>query len=230
MKHTLTTLTALSLLSFLTACTDDMPDTTNYTANVTTLRANSSHSFGLKQPWREALEVDFREGTIELSWTPEAILVNAKLNDDVMFTKSDADNQHMWELGDVFEVFLQVEGREDYVELHITPANTRFHAHKPNVAGTEPSTGEWKPIEHWLVSPIGFSAEANEIKGGWHASLEIPPSILALDQFTPGTALRISFARYDGAPDREPMLSATAPHRIESFHIPEDWHRIVLND
>jgi hypothetical protein len=229
MKRTLTTLTTLSLLFLQTACTD-MPQTANNTPEApTVLRANSSASFELTQPWRDASEANFRSGQIELSWTAEALIVEATLADDALFTKSDADNQPMWELGDVFEVFLQIEGREDYAEMHITPANTRFHAHKPNVAGTDPA-GEWKPIENWLVAPIGFSAEAIEVEGGWQATFEIPPSILALDAFTPGTALRISFARYDGAPDRAPMLSATAPHRIESFHIPEDWHRIVLND
>jgi hypothetical protein len=158
-------------------------------------------------------------------------VVDANLTDDVIYTASDADNQHMWELGDVFEVFIQIEGNEDYFELHITPANTRFQAHKPNVPGNDPATGEWKPIEHWLVSPIGFNAQAKEIKGGWQAALQIPASLLGLEAFAPGTELRIAFARYDGAPGREPTLSASSPHALSdtvTFHIPEDWHRIVL--
>lgn len=196
------------------------------------LPASQVEKFELSQPWFEDLEADFRPGEVELHWTPQALVVDAYLTDEHLYTASDADNQRMWELGDVFEVFLQVEGRTDYVELHITPNNTRLHAHKPNALGYDPDTGEWIPVEKWLISPIGFNAQAKEINGGWHGALQIPPSILGLEAFTPGTEIRIAFARYDGAPEREPTLSASAPHALSdtiSFHIPEDWHRIVLN-
>jgi hypothetical protein len=192
------------------------------------LRANHVEDFPLQQAWLETQDEKFREGRAELNWTSDALNVEAVLTDDEVYTLSNADNQHMWELGDVFEVFIQVEGRTDYVELHITPAGTRFHAHKPNVTGTDPITGEWQPIEHWLVTPIGFSAQSNRIENGWHATLQIPPTVLGLQTFEAGTELRIGFARYDGAPDQEPALSASAPHRIVSFHIPEDWHRVIL--
>ncbi|WPJ95745.1 hypothetical protein SH580_20200 [Coraliomargarita algicola] len=201
------------------------------TTNTFLLPANEVETFKLSQPWFDSLQDDFREGAIELHWTPQALIINAMLNDDDIYTTSAADNQHMWELGDVFEVFLQIEGHEDYFELHITPANTRFHAHKPNVPGNDPITGEWKSIDHWLVTPVGFDAQANSSEDGWQAALQIPPSVLGLTSFQPGTSLRIAFARYDGAPGREATLSASSPHvqsEIITFHIPADWHRIVL--
>ena len=232
MKRPLCSLIALSACSLFTACTKTMTHSSPTTASTLLLPAKHVERFELAQPWFKENESQFRQGSVELQWTPHALLVHAKLEDEQIYTSSDADNQHMWELGDVFEVFLQIEGHEDYFELHITPANTRFHAHKPNVPGNDPSSGEWKPIDHWLVSPIGFDAQASPIEGGWQAALQIPPSVLGLESFAPGTEIRIAFARYDGAPQRQPTLSASAPHALSdtiTFHIPEAWHRIVLN-
>ncbi|WFB36232.1 hypothetical protein P3T73_00455 [Kiritimatiellota bacterium B12222] len=230
MKCRLSTSLTLASFSLLTlSCTTPMPPPSSKPLK---LSLDHTKTFQLSQPWYDHLEFQFRRGEANLQWSPEALIVHAELSDDEVYTASDADNQHMWELGDVFEVFLQIEGQEDYVELHITPANTRFQAHKPNVPGNDAS-GEWKPIEHWLISPIGFSAEATTITDGWIVSMEIPPSVLGLSEFTPGTELRVAFARYDGAPHREPTLSTTATHaRSETvtFHIPTDWHPILLQN
>ena len=120
MKRPLCSLIALSACSLFTACTKTMTHSSPTTASTLLLPAKHIERFELAQPWFEENESQFRQGFVELQWTPHALLVHAKLADEQIYTSSDADNQHMWELGDVFEVFLQVEGHEDYFELHIT--------------------------------------------------------------------------------------------------------------
>ena len=192
------------------------------------LQAEESVDFELGQAWLAKEQQLHTEGLVQLFCREDALEVRATLTDRDVYTLSGNDNQPMWELGDVFEMFIQIAGNEDYFELHITPNDTRFHAHKPNVPGTDPSTGEWQPIEHWLIDPIGFVASSTTKADGWNAMIEVPPALLGLESFAPGTQLRVSFARYDGGPDREPTLTASAPHRTPSFHQPADWQPITL--
>lgn len=188
----------------------------------------SGSKFHLGQPWTRSLDQGFRPCEVRLSWTPAALLVEANLADDEVFTKATADNQKMWELGDVFEVFLQVEGRREFVELHVVPNGFRVHAHLPGPRGMATPTSEPLAFESMLVSPVGFTAKAVKTKSGWRVSERIPAAILGLDAFRPGQDLRISFCRYDGSPGGEPVLSTSASHPVISFHRPDEWAKIRL--
>lgn len=53
--------------------------------------------------------------------------VLATLDDTDIFTKATGDLQRLWELGDVFEIFLEAEGCGQYCETHITPGKFRMH-------------------------------------------------------------------------------------------------------
>lgn len=227
MKQLLKAIASLHLLALLTACC-------TMTSNPTDMPILLSHDatdsleFELGQTWETTPSTAHTSGTAQLRWEGQELVITAQLEDADVFTRTDGDNQHNWELGDVFEFFLQIEGHEDYFELHVTPNNHRFLAHKPNVPGNDPDSGEWKPIDHWIVSPISFSASARPAPNGWEASMNVPPSLLGLDRFEPGQLFRLSFARYDAGPNRDPVITSTAPHKTPSFHQPTDWHLIQL--
>ncbi len=185
--------------------------------------------FPLGQPWSESLEPGFRPGEIRLSWKPEALIVEANLTDDEVFNQATRDNQRMWELGDVFEIFLMIEGRKDYIELHVTPQNHRLHLHFPGVGGRPTPGAEPFPFEKMLTSPPSFRSTTRKTEKGWAVSAAIPPAVLGLKNFENGQVLRVSFCRYDAATNRPPVLSTSSPHSQIAFHRPDEWLAVRLD-
>lgn len=169
--------------------------------------------FHLAQPWRAHPEEKFRAGTVRLAWVPGTLIARADLQDDDVRTTAAADNQNLWELGDVFEIFLQAEGSPGYTELHVAPNGKKLHLRFP---GKIPG------------DPAGFAASAAAIPGGWRIEALIPPGICGLPDFHAGQHLRVSFCRYDASGAGTPVLSTSSPHRVISFHRPEEWARAVL--
>ncbi len=184
--------------------------------------------FDLGQPWAEAVQARFRPAIVHLAWTLGALLVEADLTDDEVYSSSCNDNDRLWEMGDVFEIFTMIEGRRDYEEFHLAPNNCRMHLRLPGVGG-RPSP-ESKPLafEEMLVSPIGFAGEARRTSLGWRVEASIPAEALRLPAFVEGQRLRVSFCRYDASSVGEPVLSTTSPHPVMAFHRPEEWSLIVL--
>jgi len=179
--------------------------------------------FQLRQPWQREPDAALRPSLVRLAWSPKALLVEAEITDDEVTTKATADNQKMWELGDVFEAFLQIEGNRDYVELHVTPNNKRMHLHLPGVGGKASDGAVPVPFEQMLVRHVGFRSTATRTPTGWRVTMSIPASVFRVPVFHPGLALRVSFCRYDAAATGEPVLSTTADHPVIAFHRPHEW-------
>lgn len=184
--------------------------------------------FSLGQPWRNDLESDFRPTRVSMSWTSEALHIRAQITDDEVETKATADNQRMWELGDVFEMFVMVEERKDYVELHVTPNNMRLHVRLPGVGGRARPVDQPLSFEEMVVTPVGFNSTVKREENGWSVSAKIPAAVLGLDRLEPDIRLRVAFARYDAFSGREPVLSTTARHPVISFHRPAEWSSVIL--
>ncbi len=184
----------------------------------------------LGQPWRQSTGPEFKPAAVRVAWTPETLIVKAVLSDDEVSTLATDDNQKMWQLGDVFEMFLQAEGRADYVELHITPNNRRMHLHLPGPGGRSAPDAECLPFENMLVTPVGFSSKVTRTSKGWNVSVKVPAAVLGLVSFKSGNSLRVSFCRYDYAKHRELVLSTTSPHPVISFHRPDEWLAAKLID
>ena len=134
----------------------------------------------------------------------------------------------MWELGDVFEAFIQLEGYWDYVEFHVTPNNKRMHLHLPGVGGKASDGAVPVPFEQMLVRPAGFASTAMRTRTGWRVTMSVPASVFRVPVFHPGLALRVSFCRYDAAATGEPVLSTTANHPVIAFYRPHEWTTVVL--
>ncbi|MBC2593256.1 hypothetical protein H5P28_03180 [Ruficoccus amylovorans] len=189
---------------------------------------NSSVFLNLAQPWNNELDANFKPTIVELSWRSDALIVNAQLTDSDVMSAATADNQRMWELGDVFEAFLMIEGRDDYVELHVTPNHFRMHVAKPNVQGQLSPEADPLAFEEMLVAPVGFSSHVTRSENGWKVSMAIPPEVLGLERFSEGLRLRGSFCRYDAASDHALILSTSASHPVIAFHRPDEWAELVL--
>ena len=190
--------------------------------------ARQGAEFHLRQPWQREPASSLRPTHVRLAWTPKALLVEAEITDDEVTTRATADNQKMWELGDVFEAFIQLEGNRDYVELHVTPNNKRMHLHLLGVVGKASEDAVPVPFEQMLVHPVGFRSTATRTPTGWRVTMSIPASVFRIPVFHPGLALRVSFCRYDAAATGEPVLSTTADHPVIAFHRPHEWTTVTL--
>jgi hypothetical protein len=175
----------------------------------------------MQQGWLDAPEPDFLPAEIRVGWTPSRLIVFAEIPDRDIFTQATGPNQKMWELGDVFEMFLKPEDRTDYVELHVTPPNFRlqYQIEAPGKPATELSDGVFS-------SRVKIDT-ANQ---KWTVYAEVPSTLVSgRDQIASGESWLFSFSRYDASRDgRPPILSSTSPHQALNFHRLHEWGKITF--
>ncbi len=188
----------------------------------------SGTTFRLAQPWSPTRDAAFEPTTVVLAWSPAALRIEADLTDRDVFSKATGDNQKTWELGDVFEIFLQVEGRTGFAELHVTPNGHRTDLDLPGPRGRATPESAPVPFERMLVSPIRFSATTTRTSDGWRVVAAVPPSVFRLAEFAPSQRLRVSFSRYDATTGQGPVLSTTAAHSKIDYHRPDEWTLVQL--
>lgn len=173
----------------------------------------------MRQAWLAAPRPYFLSAEIRVGWTPSHLVVLANLPDCDIFTLATGPNQRMWELGDVFEIFLQAENRSDYIELHVTPANFRLQLHIECPGGSRAHLDDGAFASRVEIDPL------NEL---WRVCAEIPAKIVSgRDTIMPGEVWRFSFSRYDASRDGSaPVLSSTSPHQEVNFHRTNEWGRL----
>ncbi len=178
------------------------------------------------QHWLPALEPAFRPAQVRLAATTDRFVVLAELSDDEIITQARQHNDPLWDLGDVFEIFLQPADRPEYFEFHIAPNGVTLDLRYP-YAGASRANG----VEQYMLSEPHFTAQVvtEPLLNRWRVGVEIPVAKLASPESlnTPGEWL-FSFSRYDCATDREPVLSSTSPHRKVDFHQTDDWKRFTV--
>lgn len=181
------------------------------------------------QAWREGLEANFREAEVRAGWREGAVLVWARLRDECLFTKATEDNQDLWSLGDVFEIFLKDAEKEEYFELHMTPKGHRLQLRFPNGSALGRIRAHQAKLSDFAVSEPIFDFKVRETPVGWEVYAELPNSLFGWEK-TEGHALLCSFSRYDyDDAGGEPILSSTSEHKVPNYHRQEEWRRLVTS-
>jgi len=170
----------------------------------------------------------FREGEVRVGWHSGELLVWAKLRDEDIFSCATADNQRMWELGDVFEIFLRDAERENYVELHATPGGHRLQLAFPSGQAILDIGAGRLELDTLMQEPPLFDFLTRVGERGWEVLARVP-----LASFNPepvglcGRTLLASFSRYDYTRGRvKPVLSSTSAHEKGSFHRCSEWRKL----
>jgi hypothetical protein len=176
----------------------------------------------MQQAWLDDHEPGFLPAIIRTAWDPEALLVFAEIHDEDIHSHATEPNQKTWQLGDVFEMFLQASDRSDYVELHVTPGNIRSNFY---------FSGAGAPLEMMPDGVFESSTVIDEDASRWFVFARIPARLVGkADAINSGTFWRFSFSRYDASRDASrPILSSTSPHREISFHRQQEWGRLVFS-
>jgi hypothetical protein len=185
----------------------------------------------LGQGWLAAPESNFMPATVHAGWRGNALLVFAELHDADILTRATAHNQRMWELGDVLEIFLQPEGSESYVELHVTPANWRLQLRIPDAAALSRARAE-NNFKDLLLPDGVFRSRVwtqPEVEK-WFVLAEIPAgTVCGANPPLAGERWRFSFSRYEyGRNRREPVISSSSPHSQPDFHRREEWGTLLF--
>ncbi|MCF3650497.1 hypothetical protein [Synoicihabitans lomoniglobus] len=185
-------------------------------------------TFKLRQAWRPSPEAAFRPGAAWVAASADALHIWAALLDEHPRTQATHDHTPLWELGDVFEIFLQLGDGPVYHEFHIAPngctLQLRFpDAHWPRAAGIDP----------WVQRSPGFEAtvDTRPGRGIWNVRARIPLSLLTGE--TTGALAwphhgRIAFGRYDYDDHGQPCCSHSARLTQCDFHRLHEWTPVTF--
>jgi hypothetical protein len=175
----------------------------------------------MQQGWLDSREADFLSAEIRVGWTPSRLVVLAEIPDRDIFTLVTGPNQKTWQLGDVFEIFLKLEDRSDYVELHVTPPNVRLQLQIESPG---------KPAKQLDDGVFTSRVKIDTANQKWTVYAEVPSTLVSgRDQIASGESWLFSFSRYDASRDgRPPILSSTSPHQALNFHRLHEWGKITF--
>lgn len=181
------------------------------------------------QAWRPQLQKKFCEAEVRAGWREGAILVLARLRDECLFTKATGNNQDLWALGDVFEIFLKDAEKEEYFEFHVTPHGHRLQLRFPNRQAINKLRTRQVQLTDFHVEEPLFDFKIRETPIGWEVYAELPTTLFGWEK-TEGHALLCSFSRYDyDDVGGEPILSSTSAHTELNYHRQEEWRRLITS-
>ena len=179
-----------------------------------------------QQAWRKKRQPHFSPMFIRIGWRDSALLVFAELIDTDIFTHATADNQRLWELGDVFEIFLRSKAQESYVELQIAPNNKRLQLCYPNAQAVT-NARMLGTADHLMIPGKAFLSStwicADYHK--WFVFAEIPvKTVCERTRSLPDVEWLFSFSRYDYTHNgNTPVISSTSLHKKADFHRQVEW-------
>ena len=144
----------------------------------------------------------------------------AVFEDSDIFNTATADNEKTWVTGDAMELFFQTRGREDYLELHVTPEEKRLMLHISDYR-----THREIPFEEKTFSgPVRVRTRILRERKLWCAEIAFPFELAGLaPESVPGS--RFAICRYNYT---RPEPEITSPRLLPDtgFHYPPGWHVI----
>jgi hypothetical protein len=191
--------------------------------------AVDKHWQALGQAWRGGgTEPGFNPGWARVQWSTAELHYDAVLLGSRPQNRAVTLNERTWELGDVFEIFLQVAGQSCYVEMHITPENKRLQLLWP-LGGLQRVRQDQARLEEFTVNRPDWAQSSTYLGPGfWVARAVIPLTILGIAPGAPPPQLRTMVARYDYGTNASPVLSSTAQLQAPDFHRTNEWQNLVL--
>ena len=182
-------------------------------------------ALALRQSWRVEPEPGLSPGQVWVVQDATRLHVFARLEDRDIFSGATTYNQRLFELGDVFEVFLQPKDSLPYWEIHASPTGVTYQARFDSAAGFALRRRQGLSLEallqpYLLAQPVAeVQAWPRPAEGAWYARISLPLEFLGEAQH-----IRLSAARYDASREgAAPVLSCSSPltkldfHRLEEF-------------
>lgn len=187
----------------------------------------------LRQFWLAAPEPQFGRGTVRLGWRSNSLCLLAELTDTDIYSTSVENNQRLWELGDVFEIFLRPKHLESSVEFHINPNGHTLQLRFPNLVAVARARRTSDLSELILPGKLfSFNIWRQPRENLWAIYAEIPgTSVGEMETKLGGCGWLGSFSRYDYTRGRvAPVISSTSPLTQPDFHRQVEWNQLLFQE
>jgi len=173
----------------------------------------------------------FQPGWARVRWTPSALIYDLVFAGTGQRNRARRLNEQTWDLGDVGEIFLQVEGRTDYLEVHVTPENQRLQLRFPAGGIAAVRAGRARLEDFMIADPAWVASSVTATATDLRLRVTLPLAALGLGgtPLHPGLRFRTAVCRYDYAQrPADPVLSSTAALSAAAFHQPAEWSLLHL--
>jgi len=178
----------------------------------------------LRQAWQDEPSPELRDGEARVGWNAAGLWVFASLTDDCIVTQATGNNQHLWSLGDVFEIFVRDLAGEEYLELHTDPNGRWLQLRFPSERMFPLIKSRQVRLRDLMVTEPLFQTQTRVREGGWDV-------LACVTAVRGGRALRASFSRYDySSVNGQPVLSSSSAHKEVNFHDQSGWIDLQLVD
>lgn len=173
----------------------------------------------------------FQPGWTRVRWTPSALIYDLVFAGANQRNRARRLNEPTWDLGDVGEIFLQAEGRTDYLEIHVTPENRRLQLHFPADGIAAVRAGRARLGDFMIADPAWVASTVTSFESDIRIRVIVPAAILGAGgrPLSAGLRFRTAVCRYDYGPrPADPILSSTAALSAPAFHQPSEWSLLQL--
>jgi hypothetical protein len=166
----------------------------------------------------------FCGGKVFLGWTADCLAVDARLDDNGVWTAARHRNDPLFMLGDTLELFAAVHGEKNYIEYHYAPNGLTLQLRWPENARDLDATGRGGLAAYQVVDDAAEYA-LHPTARGWRVCVLLPARSLGLDvRDLMGCVWDISFGRYDySVGGGTPVLSSTTRFSRPDFHLRAEW-------
>lgn len=171
-------------------------------------------------------------GTVRFAYDDRFLYVLAELDDDDVVQEEERDNRHLYETGDVLELFLWPEGKAHYWEIYAAPNGRRSMLFFPGAGRKIFLTARQEHTRLRAGARVdGTLNDWSDRDRGWTAEIAIPLEELTRygDPFGASGNWRAMAARYNYSvtlPEIE--YSATSPLPKTDFHLREAYGKLVF--
>jgi hypothetical protein len=184
----------------------------------------------LKQSWLPVSQQELEAGLVYTGWKDSDLFVFAELTDADIFTSAKEPGDHLWRLGDTFEIFLGRPDQEAYYEFHVAPNNLKLQFHFLDGEAAE-RVSRTQRFEDLMMKGNAFVSQTwvkPEIKR-WFVLGRVLGTLLEPKGELAGARWSISFCRYDYTRGKEvPVISSASSFTKADFHRRHEWGAICF--
>ncbi|HRE79491.1 MAG TPA: hypothetical protein PLN52_00520 [Opitutaceae bacterium] len=173
---------------------------------------------------------DTARGWARVQWQDDVLVYDMVFVGGRATNEARTLNELTWELGDVSEIFAQVDGRAEYIEVHVTPENQRLQLLFPHGAIERVRSAQVRLADYFIEDPEWVQSWTRVEQDFWSVHVQIPASRFHLDRFKSGQILQTAVCRYDCTLGATAVISSTAPFKEASFHRHAEWTPLALVD
>lgn len=181
----------------------------------------------LRRYWDGEDAMPAESGVARVGTNDEGLAFFIEFEDSDLYCEATANQQRMWTLGDVAEIFIKPgRERQDYWEIHITPNDFIMDI---RIADRERFMGGEITWEQVIAADSGTRWQVRETETGWTVEAVVPWAAFDLPAHPAGSIWQIAICRYNcNGSVENPELSSTAAFTQAGFHRYEEYTDIKL--